>query len=88
MTNLAYWQGTVVLCVGCWNWQESQPGKGKAPVCLADEEMYEERRVTEPGYSAHPGCWTHLMCSRRDSEHPLYLWAGHQWTLTGPENIQ
>lgn len=46
----------MVPCVGCWNWQGSQLGKGKAPECLAGEEMCEERRVTEPGYSAHPGC--------------------------------
>lgn len=86
--HLACWQVTAVPCEVCWRWRGSQLEKVKALGCLAGGETCEERRATGPGYSARPGCSTRLTCSRRDSERPLYLWAGRQWTLTGPENTQ
>lgn len=59
----------------------------RAPGYLAGGEMCEGRRAIEPGCSARPDCLTPPMCSRQDSGRPLYLWAGHRWTLTGPEKV-
>lgn len=83
--DLACWRATVVPCGVCWRRQESQLETARALGCLAGGETCGERRATEPGYSAPPGCSTHPTCSRQDSGRPLRLWAGHQWTLTGPE---